>query len=143
MNKILIADDKEENRYVLSNFFKLFGSDAGITIFEASTGQEALEIVRREKPKLVIMDVKMETKNAGFDTIKLIRNDPDISDTQIWVITAQVIESDESESNHYEILLNDVCDEFILKPFDHIELLKKAAKFLQIEIPKIVQDRFG
>ena len=76
MNKILIADDKEENRYVLSNFFKLFGSDAGITIFEASTGKEALEIVRREKPKLVIMDVKMETKNAGFDTIKLIRNEP-------------------------------------------------------------------
>ena len=131
MPKILIADDKEENRFVLSNFFKLFGPDSNISIMEASTAKEAVEIVKTEKPDLILLDIKMETNDAGLLALKEIREMPELIDSQIWAITAQ----------SYDLESMEVFDDYIMKPFDLIELLKKASKVLKIEIPEKVKKK--
>jgi CheY-like chemotaxis protein len=48
MPKILIVDDNDENRYVLKNFFKLFGLNSGIELLEAVTGVDAIKIAEEK-----------------------------------------------------------------------------------------------
>ncbi|OHD14568.1 MAG: hypothetical protein A2086_07985 [Spirochaetes bacterium GWD1_27_9] len=136
MPKVLIADDKIENRYVLINFFKLLGPDAGIEIIESSSAAEAIEKIIEEKPSLVLMDINMETNDAGIFALKSIRSTPEVADTQIWALTAKIINSQDTSGIKG-------FDDYIMKPFDLVELLIKASKFLNIEIPEKLKQRMG
>ena len=49
MPKILIADDRPENRFVLINFFKLLGPNSNIEYFEADNSVDAVNIAKKEK----------------------------------------------------------------------------------------------
>ncbi|HOV14581.1 MAG TPA: response regulator [Spirochaetota bacterium] len=133
MPKVLIADDKEENRFVLSNFFKLFGHDVGIEIIETSSAKETVSMVMEHKPSLVLLDIKMETNDAGFLALKEIRDNPLVSKTVIWAITAQNLESETMEG----------FDDYIMKPFDLIDLLKKTSSILKIAIPDKLKLKMG
>lgn len=143
MPKVLIVDDKEENRYVLKKFFKLFGMNSGIEILEAQTGKEAIEIVKEHKPDLVLMDIKMETDYAGLDATRIIRTDSDIGNTQIWAITSQAMEAHDGEISDKDKCLNAGCDHYITKPFDQVELLLNISEQLKIEIPPKTKLRMG
>lgn len=145
MPKILIVDDKEENRNVLKNFFRLFGtkSKSGIELFEAATGAEAVEMAQQETFDLIFMDINMETPEAGLEATKKIRAIPEIAKTPIWAITAQAMESHGAEISDREKCLKVGCNDHIPKPFDSIELLKKTSSQLGIEIPKKTKLRMG
>ena len=142
MPSVLIADDREENRYVLVNFFKLFGSSANIKIMEAGTAKETIEIVINEKPDLVFMDIRMETNDAGLNAVKIIRENPIIADTQIWAITAQTSDMEETE-NYKEKCLKAGFNDYITKPFDLIELLVKVSEYLKVSIPENTRKKIG
>jgi len=86
MPKILIADDRPENRFVLINFFKLLGPNSNIEYFEADNSVDAVNIAKKEKPELVLLDIKMETNDAGLTAAEKIREDETIKDIQIWAI---------------------------------------------------------
>lgn len=129
MSKILIADDKEENRFVLSNFFKLFGPNSNIDIIEASNSKEAVEKAKTEKPDLILLDIKMETNDAGLLALNEIRDISDLKEVKIWAITAQT----------QDALQTNIFDDYIMKPFDIIQLLQKVSESLNIEIPESTQ----
>lgn len=143
MAKILIVDDKQENRYVLKNFLKLFGLNSGIEVFEAESGSEAVDVVLAEKPDLVFMDVKMETDDAGLIATKRIRANEDVRDTRIWALTSQAMEAYDNEQSDRKKCLDAGCNEYITKPFDQVELLKHVADVLAIDIPKKTKMRMG
>ncbi len=131
MAKILIADDKEENRFVLSNFFKLFGPNSHIDIIEASNSKEAVEKAKAEKPDLILLDIKMETNDAGLLALNEIRDILDLKDVKIWAITAQA----------QDALQTNIFDDYIMKPFDIIQLLQKVSESLNIKIPESTQKK--
>lgn len=143
MKKVLIADDKEENRYVLKNFFKLFGYNPNLTIIEASSADESIEMIITHKPNLVLLDIKMETEKAGFDVVKVIRAIPGLTGVQIWAITAHALEAHDSEISDKEKCLNAGFDDFISKPFDPISLLVKSSKLLEIPIPENIKKKIS
>ena len=68
MSKLLIVDDEIDIREFAKNFFK----KRGITVFTASGGREALEIIDQEKPDLVLLDVRME-EMTGVDVLRALR----------------------------------------------------------------------
>jgi CheY-like chemotaxis protein len=142
MPSVLIADDREENRYVLVNFFRLFGTESNIKIFEAGTAKETIEKVINEKPDLVFMDIRMETNDAGLNAVRIIRENPIIADTQIWAITAQTADMEETE-NYKDKCLKAGFDDYITKPFDLIELLVKVSEFLKVKIPENMKKKIG
>ena len=68
MSKLLIVDDEIDIREFARNFFK----KRGISVFVASSGHEALEIIDQEKPDLVLLDVRME-EMTGVEVLRELR----------------------------------------------------------------------
>ncbi|HUT36445.1 MAG TPA: response regulator [Planctomycetota bacterium] len=80
--KVLIADDEADMRA----FVQAALEDDGYTILEASDGEAALEVVRAEKPDLVILDVQMPKKN-GFEVFDDLRRDEATKGIPIVMLT--------------------------------------------------------
>ncbi len=142
MPVIMIADDKEENRYVLKNFFKLFGR-TDIVFVEAASTDESIEKIKKTNPDLVLLDIKMETDYAGFDVVKRIRSEGDFAHIQIWAITAHALEAHDREESDKDKCLNAGFNDFISKPFDPVNLLLKTSTYLNIPLPETVRKKLG
>jgi CheY-like chemotaxis protein len=143
MPKVLIVDDNEENREVLRYFFRLFDVDSGIVILEAFNGEDAVKMVEKQKPELVLMDIKMETDYAGLTATRKIRENPLTSKTVIWALTSQAMEAYDNEMSDRAKCLEAGCDDYISKPFDQLKLLQDISKLLNIPIPERIKKRFG
>jgi len=114
MKTILIVDDHAENRAVL---IAMLGHQ-GHRLLEATGGEEALEMARREKPDLVITDVLMP-KMDGFEFVRQLRQEAAIANTPVVFYTASYIEE---ESRH----LANACgvQHVIVKPAEPEEVFK-------------------
>jgi len=107
---ILVVDDEEMLRKILSKIL----TKEGYNVHLASTGHEALEILRREKIDLLITDVKMPEMD-GFDLLKTVKIDyPQIG---IIVMTA----FGDAYTVRDALLLG--ADEYITKPFKSFEIV--------------------
>ena len=80
---ILNVDDDAANLYTKSRILKR----AGYTVIEASTGTDALRLVRETGPELVLLDVKLPDIN-GLNVCRKIKDDPLTSHTMILQISA-------------------------------------------------------
>jgi CheY-like chemotaxis protein len=83
MRTILIVDDREIDRQVISNILKARGH----TVLEGTSGAEALELVRQHRPALVITDVLMPGI-SGLQLVELLRADPALAPVPILFYTA-------------------------------------------------------
>jgi signal transduction histidine kinase len=89
MTTILVVDDRAENREFLAT---LLGY-CGYRVLEAADGEEALNVARREKPKLIITDVLMPQMD-GYEFVRRLRADPNIAQTPVIFYTASYIEAE-------------------------------------------------
>ena len=81
MNKVLIVDDEKAIRFVLTEFLK----DNDFLTIEASNGKEAIEVIKKQMPDAVLLDMKMGDMD-GITTMKELKKiNPDIP---IIMITA-------------------------------------------------------
>ena len=87
MKTVLIVDDRADSRSVL---IAILGH-RGYRLIEAKSGARGLEIVRKQKPDLVIADVLM-SKMDGYEFVRQLRSDSKIADTPIVFYTASYIE---------------------------------------------------
>lgn len=120
--KILVVDDKWENRSVISNLL----SPIGFIVFEATSGQEGWQKIHEHQPNLIITDLLMP-KGDGFELIKRIRQSETYKNLTIIVSSASVFESDQYRS------IEAGGNDFMPKPVMAKELLEKLQKYLQIE----------
>ena len=80
MPKLLIVDDEADVR----EFAKRFFTKRGIDVTTAAGGREALEIISRERPDLVLLDVRME-EMTGVEVLKELRGKQD--DTKVIIVS--------------------------------------------------------
>ncbi len=83
VKKILIVDDEPD----VVSYLEMLLQDNGYQTLTAANGNEALEIVRREKPDLVSLDISMP-KASGTRFYKELRQDPELSSTPVFIVTA-------------------------------------------------------
>lgn len=114
MNKILIIDDYEENRYLLRNYLEA----ENFIVFEAKNGIEALHILRNEKIDLMISDILMPQMD-GFTLCKTVKEDEKLKNTAFIFYTATYTEPADEK-----LALSLGASRFILKPKEKDELVK-------------------
>jgi len=119
MTSILIADDEPNILISLEYLMKR----EGFTVHVARDGQEALDALRREKPRLVLLDVMMPRK-TGFEVCQEMRADETIKDTLVLMLTAKGRETDVAKG------LGVGADAYMTKPFATKDLVAKVRELL-------------
>ena len=117
MYNILICDDQPD----IVNALKIYLTPEGYTLFEAYTGQEALDIVKHNDIHLILMDVMM----PGMDGITATAKVREVSNVPIILLTAK------SETEDKVLGLNVGADDYITKPFAPVEVLARVRSQLR------------
>jgi len=113
MAKLLVADDLVPIRQMV----RITLSTQGWTIVEAKNGNEALDLVRSEKPDLVLLDVDMGPGPNGFDVCRQIKADQATKDIPVVMLTAHESDSDRA------IGFAAGATHYLTKPFGPLELI--------------------
>ena len=117
--KILLVDDIANNRELIINFLE----NTGIKIFDAENGVEAVELAKKVKPDLILMDLKMPLMD-GFEATAVIKSDPVLNSTPIIALTASAMKEEKDK------ILNSGFDHYLHKPISQKELISELSKFL-------------
>ncbi|MCI7726242.1 MAG: response regulator transcription factor [Clostridiales bacterium] len=117
MYNVLICDDQPD----IVNALKIYLTPEGYHLFEAYTGQEALDVVRKNDIHLILLDVMMPVMD-GITAISKIR---EFSNAPIILLTAK------SETEDKVLGLNVGADDYITKPFVPVEVLARVRSQLR------------
>ncbi|HDS30534.1 MAG TPA: response regulator [Firmicutes bacterium] len=116
--RILLAEDNPVNRKVGEAMIKRLGFDCDL----ACDGKEALDTLAVRKYDLIFMDLQMPVMD-GFETVKIIRENPDTESTPVIAMTAHAMDADK------ERCLMAGMDDFLTKPITVKELSAMIAKW--------------
>ena len=119
MAKILIAEDEPDIRELVTFMLKF----AGYEVVAASNGEDAVRTASRERPDLVLMDVRMP-RMTGYDACRMMKANPDLRDVPVVFLSAKGQES-EIQSG-----LEAGAEEYLLKPFSPAELTNRVRGIL-------------
>jgi signal transduction histidine kinase/FixJ family two-component response regulator len=122
VQKILVVDDKWENRSVMVNLLE----PIGFHVVEAGNGWEAWEQVTTSKPDLIITDLVMPVMD-GFEFVYHLRQSSDLEKIPIIVSSAGVFETDQYQS------LKAGANAFLPKPIDVKTLIPLLQQYLHLE----------
>lgn len=117
--QILVVDDEPRITELLTQLFEL----EGITIRAASSVHEAIPMIHKEKPSVIITDMMMPEVN-GCQFIRMLKENPETRTIKIIVLTVV----DAFEDVRKSVLLG--ADDYICKPFDPAELLWSVQRLL-------------
>jgi two-component system, NtrC family, sensor kinase len=118
--RVLLVDDRNENRYVLSRILL----KAGFSIEECSTGMQALDSVR-SLPDLVILDIKLPDI-SGYDICRDIKSDPATRDVPV-LLTSAMLEPQNAPS----LMARAGADGVLLHPLDPEQVMAKVSNLLK------------
>ena len=119
MPKILLVEDNEPNRFMLSRRL----ARRGHQVVLAAGGRQGLEMARIEKPDLVLMDLSLPDID-GWEATRRLKADPETSHLPVIALTAHVMPWDRRRA------LEAGCDEYEIKPVDIHRLLEKMEALL-------------
>ena len=123
--KILIVDDEAHIRMLIAQTLEEL-EDEGVNFFSAENGEEALEIIRKENPQLVFLDVMMPKMN-GMEVCRRVKKELALDKVFIVLLTAKGQELDRQKGQEVG------ADLYMTKPFDPEMILKKAREVLGLE----------
>ncbi|MBE9092735.1 sensor histidine kinase [Tychonema sp. LEGE 07203] len=132
---ILIVDDNETNLFVLSQSLKA----AGYKVRMAVDGEDALTLVKRHQPELILLDIEMPQMN-GFETCRHLQENPATKGIPVIFMTALA----DAENKVKGLSLGAV--DYITKPFEEAEVLARVKihwrlKWLTDSLEKQVVER--
>ena len=116
MKRVLIAEDNDSNYMLMTYILK-----RNYEYYRARDGKEAVEIVKQDKPDMVLMDLKMPIQN-GLDATREIK--AIYPDLPVIAVTANAFDSDRQQA------LEAGCDDFLAKPVSAGTCLATIAKYI-------------
>jgi len=122
MEKILIVDDEEDFCYFVK---KNLEAISNYEIITATKGKKGIQIARKEKPDLILLDIMMPGID-GFEVLKRLKGNEKTQNIPVIMLTAK----DEDESKIKAI--GSYCEDYIVKPVENIVLKAKIHKVLSI-----------
>jgi len=119
---VLVVDDNQQNLELLQAYLE----DVECESVPAYDGLEALQIIARRPPDLILLDIMMP-KMSGFEVCKRLKNDPKTSDIPIIMVTAL------NEYGDIERAIDVGTDDFLSKPINKLELLTRVKTMLKLK----------
>ncbi len=128
-NRLLVVDDEEANRDLLSRRLK----KAGFAVEMAASAHEALEVIEREKIDLILLDYMMPEMN-GIDLLKLLRATQSQSDLPVIMVTAV------NDSVRVVEALSSGANDYVTKPIDFpVTLARVEAQLIRRDADRILR----
>ncbi|HEX8422336.1 MAG TPA: response regulator, partial [Pyrinomonadaceae bacterium] len=111
---VLVVEDFEDNRFMMRRLLEM----SGYRVLEAINGEEAVEVARRERPGLILMDLSLPLLD-GLAATRRIRQHEDLRDVPIVAVSAH-----DTADFHADALAAG-CNDYVTKPidFDQLEAL--------------------
>jgi len=121
--KILLSDDEFAMRHILKSILRQL---AEFEFIEAKNGLETIEMMQKEKPDLVFLDVYMPVM-SGIETLHKIQEMPELKEVPIIMCTAEA-----SPKTVQSSIVHGAVD-YVVKPFTLEVIHKKAKKWLNLK----------
>ncbi len=118
--RILVVDDDPQ----IVRLLRAYLETSGYNVFAAYSGNEAMRILRAERPDLVLLDLMLPDRD-GWAVTRAVRKDPGLAATPIVMLTARVEDEDKI------IGLELGADDYIAKPFNPREVLARVRAVLR------------
>jgi two-component system, OmpR family, alkaline phosphatase synthesis response regulator PhoP len=122
MPVVLVVDDDQQNVELVQVYLE----DIECETVAARDGVEALDMVAREKPDLILLDVMMP-KMSGFEVCRRLKNNPETSNIPVIMVTAL------NEFGDIERGIDSGTDDFVSKPINKLELLTRIRTMLKLK----------
>ncbi len=119
---VLVVDDNQQNLELLQAYL----DDMDCKTVAATDGIEALEIIKKNPPDLILLDVMMP-KMSGFEVCRRLKNNPQTTDIPIIMVTAL------AELGDIERGVDSGTDDFISKPVNKWELTTRVKTMLKLK----------
>lgn len=123
--KLLIVEDELHIRTLLEQALEDLEDEFDVEILTAADGEEGLNMIRTERPQAVFLDIMMPKKN-GYEVCRAVKEDPELKDIIIVLLTAKGQEADRRKG------LEIGAYDYMTKPFDPDEVVELAKELLQI-----------
>jgi len=121
--KVLCIEDEPE----MIDLIKLILERKGFEVLGAVGGKEGLEVIRREMPDLILLDLMMPEVD-GWEVFRQMRADEQLKDIPVIVVTAKAQSIDKVLGLHIAKV-----DDYVTKPFGPQELLKSVNRVLAMK----------
>jgi len=119
MAKILLVEDNEMNRDMLSRRLERKGFEVAIAV----DGQEGVNMARTESPSLILMDMSLPVMD-GWEAVRLLKADPETQSIPVLGLSAHAMTPDRDKA------LDAGCDDYDTKPVDIKRLMGKIQALL-------------
>ncbi|WP_337172452.1 response regulator transcription factor [Gemmatimonas aurantiaca] len=119
-DRILVVDDEPEIVALVAYHL----AKAGYRVATAASGPDALEVARRERPSLIVLDLMLPGM-SGFDVLEQLRTDDSTRDVAVLMLTARREEPDRIRG------LSLGADDYLTKPFSPAELVLRVGAILR------------
>ena len=116
--KILVVDDTEWNRDLIVQLL-----EDEYTVLQAVDGEDGVRVTEQEKPDLILMDLGMPVMD-GWEATRKIKANEALKHIPIIAVTSHAMVGDEIDARKAG------CDDYLAKPVDDEELLKKIKRLL-------------
>ena len=116
---VLIVEDNELNMKLFNDLLEAHGYDT----LQTRSGVEAVELARKHKPDLILMDIQLP-EVSGLQVIMWIKDDEDLRHIPIIAITAFAMKGDE------EKIRQGGCDAYLSKPISVVKFLDTVRHYL-------------
>ena len=121
--RVLVVDDNPQNTELVQAYLE----SLPVQIATAVDGLDAMAQAERFKPDLILLDVMMP-KMSGFEVCQKIKQNPDLRDTVIIMVTAL------HEVGDFERAVECGCDDFLTKPVNKLELVTRVRSLLRVRV---------
>ncbi len=117
--KILIVEDNELNMKLFNDLLRAHGYDT----IQTRSGTEAIELARRHRPDLILMDIQLP-EVSGLDVTRWIKEDEELHAIPVIAVTAFAMKGDE------ERIRKGGCEAYISKPISVARFMETVRRYV-------------
>lgn len=118
--RILVVDDDRQ----IVRLVKAYLEESGYTVFTAYDGEDAMRVLRHERPDLVVLDIQLPGRD-GWEITRRLRADAQLASVPVLMLTARVEDTDKIMG------LELGADDYMTKPFNPREVVARVRAILR------------